>query len=44
MTRTLILIVILSLTACGGGGDCDAGTPVLGKQSADCVESAPVKK
>lgn len=39
MTRTLILITLLALTACGGGGDCDAGTPVLGKQSVDCVDA-----
>lgn len=44
MTRTLVLITLLSITACGGGGDCDAGTPVLGKQSADCVDPVPVKK
>jgi len=42
MTRTLILVTLLALTACGGGGDCDAGTPVLGKQSADCVDPPKV--
>lgn len=44
MIRTLTLAALLGLSACGGGGDCDAGTPVLGKQSADCVELTPAKK
>ena len=34
----LKIFILVTLSACGGGGDCDAGRPVLGPPSTDCQE------
>lgn len=36
--KLLKILILVILSACGGGGDCDAGRPVLGHAPTDCPE------